>query len=64
MAESPIETLQRFEAHGGHWRVAAHSATEAVVELCTCAGEPVDQLRVTDRETLDYVAGRPRSDAA
>ena len=36
--------------------------TGAVVELCTCHGEPVDELRSNDPALLAYLARRPRSD--
>jgi hypothetical protein len=63
MSESSIESLLRWEQHGALWRVRLVDQTEAVVELCTCAGEPVDQLRFTGPAVLRYLAGRPRSDA-
>jgi hypothetical protein len=63
MTESSIEPLLRWEQHGALWRARLVSETEAVVDLCTCAGEPVDQLRFTDPAVLRYLADRPRSDA-
>ena len=62
MTESPIDTLLRWEQHGAVWRAKSVSEMEAVVDLCTCAGEPVDQLRFTDPAVLRYLADRPRSD--
>jgi hypothetical protein len=62
MAESPIHTLLRWEQHGAVWRAKSVSEMEAVVDLCTCAGEPVDQLRITDPAVLRYLVDRPRSD--
>jgi hypothetical protein len=35
---------------------------QAVVDLCTCSGERVDQLRFTDRAVLRYLGDRLRSD--
>jgi hypothetical protein len=63
MAESPIDTLLRWEESGAVWRARSVSETEAVVDMCTCAGEPIDQLRFTDPAVLRYLAERPRSDA-
>jgi hypothetical protein len=63
MTESPIVTLMRWEEHGAVWRTRHLSETAAIVELCSCAGEPVDELRSEDPELLCYLAGRPRSDA-
>ncbi len=62
MADSPLDTLLRWEQHGAIWRARSVGETEAVVDLCTCGGERVDQLHVTDPETLRYLADRPRSD--
>ena len=64
MAESPVTTLERWEAAGAVWRVRRASEREAVVELLTCHGELVEELRSADPELLRYVAWRPRSDVA
>lgn len=62
MGESAIETLLRWEEHGAVWRTRTVTDTEAVVDLCTCSGERVDQLRTSDPAVLRYLADRPRSD--
>jgi hypothetical protein len=62
MPESPITTLQRWEDHGAIWRARSVSETEAVVDLCSCTGEPVDQLRSDDPALLRYLTDRSRSD--
>jgi hypothetical protein len=62
MAESPLTTLTRWEESGAHWRVYRLTGGEAVVELLSCLGEPVDQLRSTDPELLDYLERRPASE--
>ena len=62
MAESAIDILARWEQHGAIWRARSVTGTEAVVDLCTCAGEPVDELRSTDPALLRLLAERPRSD--
>jgi hypothetical protein len=64
MAESPIDILERWELHGAVWRTLTVTEREAVVELCTCTGEPVEQLRSTDPALVRYVLGRPRSDVS
>jgi hypothetical protein len=61
MPES-IDILLRWEHHGAVWRARSVTGTEAVVDLCTCTGEPVDQLRSNDPAVLRYLADRPRSD--
>ncbi len=61
MPESPFATLMRWEEAGAHWRVRRLAQDEAVVELLSCLGEPVDQLRSADPEFVDYLAHRPAS---
>lgn len=63
MPESPIDTLKRWEDHGAIWRARSVTEVEAVVDLCSCTGEPVDQLRSNDPALLRYLSDRPRSDA-
>lgn len=64
MSESPIEQLERWANHGGLWRVATLSASEAVVELRSCDGELIDELRSEDGELLRHLAHQPSSDSA
>jgi len=63
VAESPIDTLLRWEAHGAVWRAESVTEAEAVVDLFTCGGELVDRLRFRDAAVLRYLAARPRSEA-
>lgn len=63
MAENPLQTLERWELHGAVWRTRSLGHGEAVVELLTCHGEPVDELRSSDSELLRYLADRPTSEA-
>ncbi|MCW2958332.1 MAG: hypothetical protein JWP18_1135 [Solirubrobacterales bacterium] len=58
MAESPLQTLARWEDAGAHWRVTRVAEGEAVVELLSCLGEPVDRLVSDDPELLAYVSRR------
>lgn len=63
MSESALEKLERWELHGAAWRLRSLEGGEATVELLTCHGEPVDELRSRDAELLRYLADRPSSDA-
>jgi hypothetical protein len=63
MGEATIEVLARWERSGAIWRVRSLTDSEAVVDLCTCFGEPVAVLRSTDAAVLRYLAARPASDA-
>jgi hypothetical protein len=62
MAEPPLDTLARWEDAGALWRTRSLREGEAVVELCTCHGEPVEELRSSDPELLRYLAARRSSE--
>jgi hypothetical protein len=64
VTEPPLQTLARWEDSGALWRTRSLAVDEAVVELCTCHGEPVDELRSSDPELLRYLAIRGSSEAA
>lgn len=63
MTEPPIETLQRWEDQGAVWRATLVSDTFAVVELCACTGERVDELRSGDPALIRYLMRRPSSES-
>ncbi|MEA2439169.1 MAG: hypothetical protein QOH76_593 [Thermoleophilaceae bacterium] len=46
--ETPVETLERWEHHGATWRAVHVSDAKAVVDLCTCHGEPVERIESSD----------------
>lgn len=62
MTESAIDTLKRWETHGAVWRLCWRTDDEAVVDLLSCTGELMDQLRSKDPELLAYVDRRPSSE--
>lgn len=62
MTEPPLQTLTRWEDSGALWRTRSLGTAEAVVELCTCHGEPVDELRSRDPELLRYLVLRRSSE--
>jgi hypothetical protein len=62
MPEAPTTILERWAEHGGIWRTKSLGDAEAVVELLTCHGEAVDELRSNDPELLRFLARTPRSD--
>ena len=61
MAEDPIETLTRWEDSGAVWRAVHVSDEYAIVDLCTCTGEPVDRLESGDPALIGFL--RERDDA-
>jgi hypothetical protein len=50
-----VEDLERWEDHGAVWRALEVSDQSAVVQLCTCYGEPVDVVRSDDAEVIAFV---------
>lgn len=62
MSDTALEKLRRWEMNGALWRLGSIKAGEATVELCTCHGEQVDELRSEDPELLSYLADRPSSE--
>ena len=62
MAEPPVETLRRWADHGAVWRVVHRSERWAVVDLCTCHGEPVERLESGDAMLISYLRGRDSSE--
>ncbi len=64
LPEPPLQVLARWEEAGAVWRTRRLTDAEAVVDLCACTGEKVDELRSSDPELLRHLAVRPRSDEA
>jgi len=50
--------LERWEDNGAGWRALEVTDERAVVELCTCYGEPVDVLAGEAPELVAYVRER------
>jgi len=53
--ELTIAYLEDWVRAGAQWRLAEISRGHAVVELCTCYGEPVDRIETTAPQVIDYV---------
>ncbi len=64
LPEPPLQVLARWEEAGAVWRTRRLTDVEAVVDLCACTGEKVDELRSSDPELLRHLAVLPRSDEA
>ena len=50
-----VEELESWEDHGAMWRAVEIADKLAVVELCTCFGEPVDMVQSTSPELIEFV---------
>ena len=58
--EDPIAVLERWTDNGAVYRVLELTDERAVVEMCTCYGEPVDRLESEDRRLIDYLRASAR----
>lgn len=56
-----IEHLERWVLTGAHWQVVEIANQRAVVDFCTCTGEPVERLQSNDPNVIAYL-GDVRSD--
>ncbi len=50
-----IDGLERWSLFGAHWRIIDISTKYAVVDLCTCAGDPVERLRTEVPKVIEYL---------
>ena len=62
MGEATREVLERWERSGAIWRVRTLTESEALVDLCTCFGEPVEVLHARQPDMLRYLAARGSSE--
>ncbi|MDQ3933080.1 MAG: hypothetical protein M3340_00435 [Actinomycetota bacterium] len=47
--------MRRWVEHGALYRIVRLSDDHAVVELCTCHGEPVDRIDSDDPRLVEYL---------
>ena len=57
-----ISELEDWELHGAVWRPLELTDDRAVVELCSCSGEPMDVVEGDAPELIAFIRARP-SDA-
>ena len=50
-----LADLQRWQESGATWRAIEVTDERALVELCTCTGEPVDLLAGAGSELVAFV---------
>lgn len=55
--------LERWRDHGAAFRVLELREDHAIVELCTCHGEPVDRLESDDPALIAYLQKDRRQSA-
>jgi hypothetical protein len=55
MRSITLAELDRWVDNGATWRAVEVSDRQALVELCTCYGEPVDFVRSEAPELIEFV---------
>ena len=50
-----LEYLKGWELHGATWRPLDVSDERAVIQLCSCTGEPMDRVQSEEPELIAYV---------
>jgi hypothetical protein len=63
VAPLTVGDLERWEVFGAQWRVVHLSDRRAILDLCTCTGEPVERRESDDPALIEWVraerAGAP-----
>jgi hypothetical protein len=57
-----VGELENWVDSGATWRPVEITDARAVVELCTCYGEPVDLREGVGEELIEYVRARRHAD--
>ena len=55
MTTLTIDALERWVLFGAQWRIVELSSERAVVDLCTCTGEPVERWESDDPTLIRYL---------
>jgi hypothetical protein len=50
-----VQYLEDWELHGATWRPLSVTDERAVIELCSCFGEPMDRVESDRPELIAYV---------
>ena len=50
-----VEELDRWVGFGAQWRLVELTEERAVVDLCTCTGEPVERRMSSDPAVIGHV---------
>jgi hypothetical protein len=53
-----IEVLENWTGAGAMWKAVHVSDALAIVDLCTCYGEPVDRVETRDAAAIAYIRDR------
>jgi hypothetical protein len=62
MGTKDTDALRRWEDNGAVWRAVHVSDAKAIVDLCTCTGEPVDRIESADPDLIAFLRERAALD--
>lgn len=62
MPETPVEKVTRWEDFGALVRVRHLSERYAILDLCTCTGEPVEHFESDDPGLIELLRARPATE--
>ena len=55
MRTGTIIELEDWEQGGAVWQPVKITAEQAIVDLCSCFGEPMDRVQSDDPEFIEFV---------
>ncbi len=55
MTDSALDRIRQWELSGGSVRLLGLTSDQALVQLCTCTGEPMEQLVSHEPALLEYL---------
>ncbi len=55
MRTSTVAELEDWEQGGAVWQAVEITPQRAVVDLCSCSGEPMDRVQSEDPEFIEFV---------
>jgi hypothetical protein len=53
-----VEDLERWEEHGAVWRPFTVTEDHALIDLCSCSGEPMERVQSEAPEVIEFVRAR------
>jgi hypothetical protein len=59
VSDSALDKVRQWELSGGIVRLVSLTSDRLVVELCTCTGEPMEQLQSDDPDLVAYAQAAP-----
>ena len=55
MRQATIKELQDWETGGAVWRPVTITDERAVIDLCSCTGEPMDRVETDEPDVIEFV---------